>query len=168
MNVVTLCKTRQKGASIVESLILMVVLALAFGAIFTMMTWAHKTHIHSRHYRESRELLFSFVQVFDAMFRPDNINLTGPALVSLADNAFSEAVTLMGGTQAGVRRAQIRGFTVDVEPIPILTPNERTLALNVLISSSGRAWVNMQGNNARSFNATINKTVQDWSEPDAP
>ena len=160
-------KTRHKGASIVESLILIVILALTIGAVFATMALAHRNHFHSRQYRESRELLFNFVQVFDAMFRPDDIDLLAPALVDLADDAFEQTVIMMAGTPTGFRTAQIRGFAVEVNPVPTVNQDERTLALGISINSGGRTWVDMQGNNARRFNATINKTVQDWSGPDA-
>jgi len=139
----------------------MIVLGLTFGAIFMTMGWAYRTQIHSRNYRESRELLFNFVQMFDAMFRPNDITLNAAALEGLADAAFGQTVIMMAGAPDGIRRAQIRGFTIEVVPGTILNNEERILTLGILIASSGRALINTN----RRFNATTNKTAQDWSEP---
>ena len=160
---------RRKGSSIVESLILMIIIGITFGAIFTTMGWAHRTHMHSRHDRESRELLSSWVQVFDAKWQPalddNNVN----ALQNRAANAITDAVNMMGGAPptvvGGVFTANVNGFTLQVTPVATVTPTDRSLELGILIQAGGRTLMDFREQGLRRrFSGFPNDMVRDWRE----
>lgn len=146
--------TRRKGVGIVEALILMIILGLAFSAIFNTLGWAQRTHISSRQDRESRELLFSWVQNFESAWRPA-IGDTPAELTNKAGAAFATvARDMMDGTFSnGI--AQIGHFTVQATP----TLNDRRLDLRIVVRSADRRapWVDL----TRSFNAFSTDTVSD-------
>jgi len=146
-------KTRRKGIGIVECLILMLILGVAFSAIFITMGWAQRSHATSRHDRESRELLFSWVDVFESLWQP-SIEDTPAELINKGNRAVEDVAIVMNGTSNnGV--AQIGAFTVRATP----TVNDGRLVLGITISSAGRRapWVVLE----RSFNVFCNDTVSD-------
>jgi len=162
-------KTGRKGASIVESLILMIIIGITFGAIFMTMGWSHRTHMHSRHDRESRELLFSWVQVFDAIWQPELTDNSANLLEIRAAAAIADAVNLMGGAPptvaGGVFTANINGFTLQVTPTATVTQQDRSLELGILIQTGGRTWVDFRAQGMRRrFSGFPNDMVRDWRE----
>jgi len=151
---------RRKGVTIVESVILMIVLMLTFGAVFATLGWGQVTHIHSRNSRESMEVLFSFVQAFDAMFQPVGHEEPVVDLVNRADGAFAGAAIALGGTFIGTAplRAQVRSFSIEATPQP--GPN-RSLQLVINVRSGGSTWVNQM---TRTFSGFTNDVVEGWRE----
>lgn len=154
------CVTRRKGSTIVESLILMIILGMTFGAIFTTLGWAQKAHVFSRYDRESRELLFSWVQAFESFFHhpPAAGASLVPGTTADALTAAGEATAFLGGTftTAGGRHVGHISF-FSIEAAPALS--DGTLDLDVTIRSGGRnkPWVNL----TRRFNRYSNDTVSD-------
>jgi len=161
-------KTRHKGASIVESLILMIVLGLTFGAMFMTLGWAHKTHIYSRTDRASRELFFSWVQAFDAAWQPAIEDNSVHLLETRANGAIAAAANMMSGTPpvvtGGIHRTQIGGFIIEVSPQGIIETGDRSLNLDITIRTGNRDLVNL----ARSFSGFPNPRVRDWGEENVP
>ena len=175
---------RRKGISIVESLVLMIVLGVTFGAIFTTLGSAYRAHANSRHDRESREVLFSWVQAFESFFPPPLIpaptappgtpppppvppDINATANIAQALLAATQATQLMGGTPNNTAimhtGTNVRGFTVQATPA-INTTNVGVMDINIVISGVGRSapWVTL----SRSFNRFSNEMVPDWSEED--
>jgi len=162
----TFYRTKRKGISIVESLILMLVLGVTFGAIFSTLGWAHRTHASSRHDRESRVLLFNWVQTFESFFHlppaPGDALVLGT--VGHALTASAEVTRLLGGTSSTITGAnrhtgQIGFFTVEATPVVAAAPNDGRLDLTVVIRSEARRapWVDL----VKSFNRFSNDTVAD-------
>jgi hypothetical protein len=153
-------KTRRKGMSITENLILMVVLGITFGAIFTTLVWAQKTRVHSMLDRESRELLFSWVQAFESFFPPD-----GPDLGTVADAvaAGSRATGRLGGVTiadtADAHTGRIGHFALTATPTILPLPYYGRINLQIVITSGGRhtPWVDL----VRRFNRFSSETVSD-------
>ena len=150
---VTLYKTRRKGISIIECLILMIILVVSLSAIFITMGWAQRSHATSRNDRESRELLFSWVENFESLWQPGIEDSPGE-LIDKGNRAVEDVAIRMNGTfNNGV--AHIGAFTVKATP----KVNEGRLVLGISINSSGRRapWVTLD----RSFNVFYIDTVSD-------
>jgi hypothetical protein len=149
---------KRSGVTIAESLILMLVLGLTFGAIFATMGWAQRSYIHNRLDRESRELFFNWVQAFDARWRPEHDH-TNAVLTNRADSLREEVALSLNGTFAnGV--AHIGAFTLEATPRLIDESNRRVIEINIVIRSGNRRdpWVNL----VRVFSAQSNDGVSDW------
>ena len=143
-------KTRRKGIGIIETIILMVVLGITFGAVFTTLEWAQRSHAFSRHDRESRELLFSWVQNFEAVW---------PSLEPDVGNAIRIVSAMMGGsvpTVSGVTHtAQLGLFTVAAQD---MGQSNGARELRIVISGGRNApWVELN----RRFNMFSSETVSD-------
>jgi len=150
----------------------MLVLGFTFGAVFITLGWAHRTYLHSRYDRESRELLFSWVQAFDSMWRPTIDDNTGVRLENRAREAIAAAASMMGGTVpiviGGTHTTYINGFTLEITPHGEVQARDRRLNLEIAIRAGGRLWVNFIGGRARSFSGFPNDGIQDWREENDP
>ena len=154
-------ETRRKGIGIVECLILMIILGITFVAIFTTMEWAQRSYAFSRQDKESRELLFSWMQKFESVWDPkyDHKNPPTDADQSAeAMDAIDTVTEMFGGTVIGyaglVRTAHIGGFTVRVENMGL---DSEKLKLRLTIRSPEKVWVEID----RSYNRYSNETVSD-------
>jgi len=156
-------RKKRRGATIIESLILMIVLAVTFGAVFLVLGAAQRTHAHSRADRESRELIFNWVQVFGGMWEPELAD-DASALMSRAHNAIANAASMMGGSvtatgPGNARTVQVRGFSLVATPTVVMAANDRRLDLHVAIARGGnRNWVDL----TRTFSGFPNDLVVDW------
>jgi hypothetical protein len=149
---------RRRGVSIVESLVLMLVLGLTLGSIFATMGWAQRTYMHSRLDRESRELLFNWLQAFDARWQPE-ADTPGAALENEARALFGDVALNLNGTFAnGI--AHIGAFTLEAIPSFAEDNRRRVLEMRIVIRSGGRGqpWVDLN----RIFSAQSNDGVADW------
>jgi hypothetical protein len=135
---------------IAECLILMVVVGITFGSIFTTMGWAVKSYTFSKQDKGSRELLFSWIQTFESLWP----GAYGGSETG-ANNAIQAASDMLGGTWTG-SAARIGGFTVTVSDLSLSGGN---LELRVAIrgSDSKKTLVDLK----RHYNAFSNETVSD-------
>ena len=59
---------KRRGISIIDTLILMIVVGITFGAIFSTMAMAQRSYAVTRQSKDAREILFSFVQTFESLY----------------------------------------------------------------------------------------------------
>jgi hypothetical protein len=147
---------------IMECLILIVVVGLTFGAIFSTMAWATKSYVFSKQDKESRELLFSWIQTFESLWPGDydvdpDVDYP-PGEVPGLDDAAEVASNILGGTWVGgeTREARIGGFTLTA--VDSGTSGGR-LELRVAIQTGDtkKTLVDLR----RNYNAFSNDTVSD-------
>jgi hypothetical protein len=139
---------KRKGLSITESLILIVVVGLTFGAIFTIMSWSTKSYAFSKQDKGSRELLFNWAQTFESLWPGVyGVNVNG---------AIEEAAKRLDGTYVANGVARIGSFTLTAENAGL---SDGVLKLNVTIRAVGseKKLVDLE----RSYNAFSNETVSD-------
>jgi hypothetical protein len=131
---------------IAECLILMIVVGITFGAIFSTMAWATKSYVFSKQDKDSRELFFSWIQTFESLW---------PDAYSDVDEAIKTASVMLGGTWAN-NKARIGGFTLTAVETDLSGGN---LELHVTIQAedSKKALVDLR----RNYNAFSNETVSD-------
>ncbi|MDR3264483.1 MAG: hypothetical protein LBT15_00585 [Synergistaceae bacterium] len=97
-------KVKSRGMSIAECLILMVILMVTVGALFTELTWSARTYSSAKQGLAARELLFSWVQTFESLW---------PNFQSKPVDAFKETATVLNGTwDAAGQLGRMGGFTV--------------------------------------------------------
>ncbi|MDR1048999.1 MAG: hypothetical protein LBL51_04520 [Synergistaceae bacterium] len=139
---------KRKGMSITESIILIVVVGITFGALFTVMSWSTKGYAFSKQDNGSRELLFSWIQTFESLW-PGTYGVGG------VDDAIEAAAKLLGGTCKD-GEARIGGFTLTAENAGL---SDGILELHVTIRAidSEKNLVDL----TRSYNAFSNETVSD-------
>ena len=148
-------KTRRKGVGIVECLILMIIVGITFSAIFATMAWSQRSYIFSKQDKESRELLFSWVQAFESTWSPERgdsdsvkVNKAAQAIEAVAkalnSKSYSGGVARIGNFDVTVRLGSLSGGK---------------LPLKISIRSGGKTWVDLE----RSFNAFSNETVPDYA-----
>jgi hypothetical protein len=77
------------GVSFVECLILMVVLAITMGAIFTAMQWGSKSYAFAKEDIERRLLIFNWCQAFESFY---------PGVTSDVKDAFARTTRFLGGS----------------------------------------------------------------------
>jgi len=144
---------RRKGISIVECIILMVVLGLTIGAIFTTMAWAQKSYAFGKQDKESRELFFSWVQSFESLWRPNHED-SDP---KIEDAVEAVAIKMNGTYYGGVSRIGV--YTVTATDRTPASEVRKRLVLEITIRTAGRRdpWVRLN----RSFNWFSNETVSD-------
>jgi hypothetical protein len=78
----------REGVTIAECIILVVVVSVALGGLFTTMTWANNTYTFSKQDMGARGLLFSWVQGFESRWK-DPMNV---------DDTAKDVTQSMGGT----------------------------------------------------------------------
>jgi len=149
---VTFHKTRRKGVGIIECIILMIIVGVTFGAIFTTMAWSQGSYIFSKQDKVSRELFFSWVQAFESTWSPERKD-TDTVKMTKATSAIEAVARALNGTYSG-ETAYIGSFIVRVSLGSI---NNGTLPLRINIRSGGKTLVDLE----RSFNAFSNETVSD-------
>jgi hypothetical protein len=137
---------KRKGIGIVECLILMVVVGVTFGAIFSTMAWATRSYAFSRQDKESRELLFSWIQTFESLW---------PDAFSDVDDAIEAASNMLGGTWTG-GRAQIGGYTLTALDSG-LSEGHLELHVTIAVNDTRKTLVDLR----RRYNAFSNETVSD-------
>jgi hypothetical protein len=132
--------------SIVECLILMIVVGVTFGAIFSTMGWATKSYAFGKQDKESRELLFSWVQTFESLW---------PNAYSDENYAIEAVSKMLGGTWTG-SEARIGGFILTVVNRGFV---DGRLELDIAIRTgdSKKNLVNVR----RNYNSFSNETVSD-------
>ena len=137
------------GIGLVECLILMVVAGVTFGAMFTTIAWGQRNYAFSIQDKESRELLFSWVQNFESVFPDvhDNVNAASTAVAGMMGGTYSNGTTRIGG------------FTITATQNSM---NNGALVLEISIRTTGerKVWVNL----FRSFNTFSNDSVPDVVE----
>ncbi|MDR2522772.1 MAG: hypothetical protein LBC93_03620 [Synergistaceae bacterium] len=147
---VTLLKhNRREGIGIIETLILLVVLGVTLSAIFTTMAWTSRSYIFGRKGRESRELLFNFVQAFESVWSP------GFVAAGAVPPEAEEVARILGGTwDSSKKQAAVNGF--------ILKAASRgstggSMVLRITISTEGKNIVELD----RAYNIYSNETTSD-------
>ena len=143
-------KTKRKGVGIIESIILMVIVGVTFGAIFSTIVWAQRSHAFSRQNKESRELFFNWVQSFESMYPHPTMT------VSHLSEAIAE---MLNGTYEN-GTARIGYFTVTATEKSLV---DGVLVLGINIRTTGgdrKVWVDLD----RAFNSFSNEPVPDVVE----
>ena len=151
-------KTKRKGLSLVECIILMIVLVVTLGAIFTTMAWAQKSYVFSKQDKDSRELLFNWVQTFESLWPPevpDGTDLKDPVfLTNSANEIIDEVFAILGGNPAN---RVIKGFTVNTTPTLDIPTGKIDLRIVVRAGSPGKTLVEV----TRHYNLYTTDTVSD-------
>jgi hypothetical protein len=137
---------KHEGMSVVECVILVVVVGLTFGAIFSTMAWAAKSYAFSKQDKDSRELFFSWIQTFESLF---------PGAYGDADDAIEAASTMLGGTWSG-GKARIGSFVLTAVNSG-LSGGRLELLITIQAGESNKNLVVLK----RSYNAFSNETVSD-------
>jgi len=144
--------TRRRGASLVESLILIIVVVMSLGAVFTTVNWSIRSYSAGRQDLESRKVLFTWYQTFEAMWQPQDRGAA--SLAAMAQTQIEAVGNTLGTWHNGV--AIIRGYTV--EAVPTVQENTGALNVTVTISSGGRVLVDSA---VRTFNIFFGESVAD-------
>jgi hypothetical protein len=155
---------RRKGVSLVESLVLIIVVAFTLGAIFSTMWWASTTYIFGRQDSESRQVLFAWHQTFEALWPPEDFPIPAPGEPMLTPGFIQDearrqiraAGIILGDNNATDRRAQVGGYTVDA--VPTAPPGTGMVEITITVSAGDRAVVR---NLVRRFNIFNSETVSD-------
>ena len=147
-------KIKRKGVSIFESLILMIIMLVTIGAIFTTMAWAQRTQIFARQQRESRVVLFSWVQTFESLWPPDGMDRTRPQ--DYAQDLRGQVGGMLGTYNVSNGEARIGSFIVTAEPGAVTAGS---LEMNIVIREGERRRpiVNL----TRRYNLFTTDTVSD-------
>jgi hypothetical protein len=135
---------------IVECLILIVVVGITFGAIFTTMAAATRSYAFSKQDKESRELLFSWIQTFEALW-PGTYSVPKDKV----DDAIEKTSNMLGGTWSG-GKTHIRGYILTVADAEV-DDGKLTLHVTIQGGDSRKALVDL----TRIYNAFSNETVSD-------
>ena len=145
---------RRKGFGVIECVILTVVLLVSIGAIFATMAAAQRSYTFHKLDRDSRELLFNWVQTFESLWPPDGMAWTSAAASAQANVIIQEVGNLLGTYANGVARVGV--FTVAAAPGAL---SNGSISLNVTIREGdrGRTLVNL----TRSYNIYTTETVSD-------
>jgi len=149
---------RRKGASLVESLILIIVVVISLGAIFASINFGLRTYSFGRQDLESRKLLFTWYQTFESVWPPPGHQITpkpGPgALATAAQGQIEVVANMLGAWHNG--RAIIRGYSVQAEPAVVAATG--VLNVTITIRSGERVLVDSI---VRTFNTFSGDTVGD-------
>ncbi|MDR1623003.1 MAG: hypothetical protein LBS00_11565 [Synergistaceae bacterium] len=132
--------------SLVECMILMIVVGITFGAIFSTMAWATKSYVFSKQDKESRELFFSWIQTFESLW---------PGAYDDVDDAIEAASTMLGGTWSG-GKTRIGSFVLTAVNSG-LSGGSLGLKITIQAGGSNKNLVEL----TRFYNAFSNETVSD-------
>jgi len=147
---------RRRGASLVESLILIIVVVMSLGAVFATINWGLRSYTAGRQDLESRQVLFTWYQTFESMWQPPVPPapvLNAVQLEALAQAQIEAVGNILGTWNNGA--ANIRGYIVTAVPQVV---QDRMLNVTITISSGNRVLVN---NAERAFNIFIGASVAD-------
>jgi hypothetical protein len=131
----------------VECLILIIIVGITFGAIFTTIAVATKSYAFSKQDKDSRELLFSWIQTFESLW-PNTYS-------DDVDGAIKAASIMLGGTWTG-SEARIRSFTLRATNAG-LSGGNLELRVKIWAGDSRKPLVDL----TRNYNAFSNETVSD-------
>ena len=151
---------KRKGVSIVECVILIIVLVVAIGAIFETTALAQRNYTSTKLERDSRNVLFNWVQTFESLWPPDGMNPHNAADASGAALVCIEQVGNMLGTySASERLTRIGALTVVATPS---APVGGSMGLNIVIRGSGSSRRSSPLLNlTRVYNLYTTETVSD-------
>ena len=156
---------RRKGMTLFEVMILLVVLAVTLGAVFSTMAWASKSYAFGRQDKKSREVLFCWVQTFESLWptKPQpgeslaewkNKWKDWGFLNTEAQKQIKLAGEKLGVWDSGKNRAIVEGCIVTVTPV---SSANGKMDLRVTISSGNKTLVEL----TRSYNVYSSDTVSD-------
>ena len=175
---------KRKGVSLVESLILIIVLLVTMGAIFATMVESQRSYAFHKQDRESREVLFAWVQAFESIWPPDDPAIPAqdredPEYPSwewfdewqaywranwrtLLGRQVEKAGGELGEWDPVGNVARINGFVVRVEPATDLNVLNGRIDLSIDIrAGAGGRNAPSPVNILRSFNIYSSDTVSD-------
>ncbi|MDR3230979.1 MAG: hypothetical protein LBT65_06040 [Synergistaceae bacterium] len=142
-------RIKSRGMSIVECLVLMVILAVTVGALFTELAWSARSYSFARQDLTAREVLFNWVQTFESLW---------PNFYADPVDAFREATIVLNGTwDAGRRLGRVGGFTIAAVD---KGHSSGTLKLGIKIYSGEDPTENFV-ELERSYNSFSNEVVSD-------
>jgi len=155
---------RRKGVSLIEVMILIIVLMVTLGAVFSTMAWANKTYTFGRQDKESRELLFRWVQIFESMWPPTPADdplwqqpstIPAATLTSTAQGRIQRVGNTLGDNSATTNTATIGAYTVTAIPV---ASGAGTVDITITIRSHGKTLVR---DLVRNYNIYTTDTVSD-------
>ena len=157
--------TGRRGISMVECVILVIVLMIAVGAVFTTLGMAQRNYASHIQDKRAREVLFAWHQAFESMWPPNTDYAdTSARWATLAKDQIEKTNAVLGygvssmdnSTTPPTVMAQAGGFRIDVKPS---APVAGRLDLDITIRmSSGKIIVNKV---RRSYNIFSHETVSD-------
>ena len=147
-------KTRRKGVGIVECLVLIIVLGVTLGAVFTTMAWAQKSYTFSKQDKESREILFNWAQTFESLWPTETFMADHSTWDAQARLSIENVGRRLGTWDSTRERARIGGYYVTATPV---MPSGGSMGLNIVIRASGKDLVKLM----RRYNVYSTDTVSD-------
>jgi hypothetical protein len=147
----------RKGLSIVEVIILMIVVVVAMGAVFVTMTWANRTYTFSRQDLGSRQLLFSWVEGFESLWRNASMDVGATA---------KQVTEMLGGSwDLSLSQGHIGFLTITAaEVLPRdVSSGKMKLHITILADRVSNSYNNKREfvELDRSYNLFSNETVSD-------
>jgi hypothetical protein len=143
----------RRGIGIVECLILIIVLAVVVGAIFSTLNWSVKNYTFARQGMKGRELLFNWVQAFESQW-------PAPGTASPEDAFKKVAEALNGRWDSANGLIRVNGLTI-VPRAGQEVAGRRIINLKIYEgnNTTGKLIVNL----SRSYNIFSSETVSDNS-----
>lgn len=136
------------GVSLVECIILMIVLTITIGAIFTVMHWGNKSYAFAREDMERRLLVFNWCQAFESFY---------PGVTKNVGEAFAQATAFLEGTWDADRGvAQFKSGSISIDELPA-APGILAIRLQAYGGGGGPAVFVLD----RRFNRHSSETVSD-------
>jgi hypothetical protein len=127
----------------------MVVVGITFNALFATMAWGVRMYASNRQGKESRELVFSWIQTFESLW---------PGAYDNVGEAIEAASKILGGTwNSDGKNARIGGYTLTVVSWDKKGDERLELRVTVGVSDSNKTLLDL----TRNYNAFSNETVSD-------
>ena len=145
---------RREGVSLVEVIFLLIVLSITLGAVFSTMAWAARSYAFGKQDKQSREVLFSWVQTFESMWPTAAYRANPGSWSSEARGQIQEVGRMMGTWDGASNGARIGGYLVTATPS---APSTGKMDLTITISTGNKTWVEIR----RSYNVYSCDTVSD-------
>ena len=141
----------RKGVGIVECLILILVLTVVMGTIFSALNWSVKNYTFARQGMKGRELLFNWVQAFESQW-------PAPGAATFEGSFKKVAEALNGSWDSANGLIRVNGFTIVPSPGQEVD-GRRVIDLRIYEGNNtrGKLIVNV----SRSYNIFSSETVSD-------
>ena len=155
---------RRRGISLVECVILVVVLMIAVGAVFSTLGMAQRTYTFHIQDKRAREVLFAWHQTFESMWPPsenfykDTSGWQNQANAVIESTSEAMGFDLIGPSTTSPRPARVGGLEIEAEAVALDRRRGR-LDLDITVKmGSGKIIVNRV---RRSYNIFSHETVSD-------
>ena len=156
--------TGRKGISMVECVILIVVLMIAVGAVFTTLGMAQRNYAQHKQDKQAREVLFAWSQAFESLWPPPGFDIDSTPTMAQVINQIMETNDNLGYQPVGDNGAALAGGLY-IHPTPsVLAVGRIVLDITIKLGSNGKTIVGKTGDTStglRSYNKYNSVTVVD-------